>query len=438
MVIVSFYVVIIAPPVEFLTEETVNSMLATCKAEDNWSVLIRTIGSVYSCAESLIKSFRKDPSKEALHAMEQDEDKDIDTSENCGAQMVKNAESQHPDGISIDLESLRRTYANLFAQPEPPFQNALINAVITLSGDVSMELKYHKAYERNPDYLNIFVIIMEIPILQSSEFIDMAFPPFCKAMGELPLEGQVRLAKLWSKFSSERLKDIVGSLQQLISVKVISTPWERLQMNVVQDSGAITGATKVLSVAYYASILGGDINSLEQIEEEKLAESEMENSMNEMFQGAMGHDPKEKEKPREDPLGKALGIRPMDCNKPLVTWDDFINEPLSDLDLFLMEKDYYNYRTESNGKFSFLHYPFILTAGAKHLGLYFDNKVRMLHERRSTMFQTIMNGTPGIPYLRLKVRRDHLIVDALLGVRYIKLLHYNFLLENSVKFVKNI
>lgn len=62
-----------------------------------------------------------------------------------------------------------------------------------------------------------------------------------------------------------------------------------------------------------------------------------------------------------------------------------------------------------------MNYSFILTPATKTLGLYFDNRIRMLSERRMCMLQTV-SGYVTNPYLRIKVRRDHLIDDALVEV----------------------
>lgn len=63
-----------------------------------------------------------------------------------------------------------------------------------------------------------------------------------------------------------------------------------------------------------------------------------------------------------------------------------------------------------------MNYPFILTPATKIMGLYFDNRIRMYSERRISFLQQF-TGLPAQPYLRLKVRRDHIIEDALVEVR---------------------
>lgn len=74
-----------------------------------------------------------------------------------------------------------------------------------------------------------------------------------------------------------------------------------------------------------------------------------------------------------------------------------------------------------------MHYPFILTPATKTLGLYYDNRIRMYSERRISFFQTAV-GQPTNPYLKLKVRRDHIIEDALVEVKKKKLLFFSVML----------
>lgn len=65
-----------------------------------------------------------------------------------------------------------------------------------------------------------------------------------------------------------------------------------------------------------------------------------------------------------------------------------------------------------------MNYSFILTPATKTLGLYFDNRIRMYSERRISLIQSVA-GQLSNPYLRLRVRRDHIIDDALVEVNVI-------------------
>lgn len=118
----------------------------------------------------------------------------------------------------------------------------------------------------------------------------------------------------------------------------------------------------------------------------------------------------------------------IDCITPFLPFSEFYNEPLSDT--IEMDKDYSNYKNslrnegasssrsenKSNDQlFSFMAHPFILTPATKTLGLFFDNRIRMYSERKISVLQA-MAGHPPNPYLKLKIRRDHLIEDALMRV----------------------
>ena len=62
-----------------------------------------------------------------------------------------------------------------------------------------------------------------------------------------------------------------------------------------------------------------------------------------------------------------------------------------------------------------MRHPFVLTPATKSLGLYYDSRIRMYHERHLAIVHNLVHGE-GQPYLRLRVRRDFLIEDALIEV----------------------
>jgi ubiquitin-protein ligase E3 A len=127
-------------------------------------------------------------------------------------------------------------------------------------------------------------------------------------------------------------------------------------------------------------------------------------------------------------LAAELGVHVLDCRKPYLPFSEFYNEPLSDG--VEMDRDFANYKSEL-GKFCFMHYPFILTPATKMMGLYFDNRIRMYSERRISILQSV-TGQPSNPYLRLKVRRDHIIDDALVELEMISMENPNDLKKQLV------
>lgn len=109
-------------------------------------------------------------------------------------------------------------------------------------------------------------------------------------------------------------------------------------------------------------------------------------------------------------------------------YEEFYNEPLCDV--IEMDHDYLNYKnTTSEGaffadsakKFSFMLYSFILTPATKTLALYYDSRIRMYSERRlSFLHQQLGGGLQSVnPFLKLKIRRDHIIDDALVELEMI-------------------
>lgn len=103
-----------------------------------------------------------------------------------------------------------------------------------------------------------------------------------------------------------------------------------------------------------------------------------------------------------------LDINVLDCRRPVVPFADFYNEPLSDV--VEMDRDFAYFAAtleapssshSNNLKISFMNFPFILTPAAKALGLYYDNRIRMYSERRMSIFNSVLNGEPSSPYLKV-------------------------------------
>lgn len=116
-----------------LTEAKLLEIIETCKTEGSYSLLIRTLGHVFSSAEALSRSFQKtekndsplaalldrapvsllrppgDLSKEAVRSL-QGEDKEEDSSDPSPA-------IPHPDDTSVDLSAVRRAYTALWSLP---------------------------------------------------------------------------------------------------------------------------------------------------------------------------------------------------------------------------------------------------------------------------------------------------------------------------------
>ncbi|KAL2791230.1 ubiquitin-protein ligase E3A isoform 4 [Daubentonia madagascariensis] len=419
--------------VTYLTEEKVYEILELCSEREDYSPLIRVIGRVFSSAEALVQSFRKvkQHTKEELKSLQgKDEDKDEDEKEKAAssaAAMEEDSEASSsrigdssqgdnnlqklgPDDVSVDIDAIRRVYTRLLSNEK--IETAFLNALVYLSPNVECDLTYHNVYSRDPNYLNLFIIVMENRNLHSPEYLEMALPLFCKAMSKLPLAAQGKLIRLWSKYNADQIRRMMETFQQLITYKVISNEFN--SRNLVNDDDAIVAASKCLKMVYYANVVGGDVdtNHNEEDDEEPIPESS-ELTLQEL----LGEERRNKKGPRVDPLETELGVKTLDCRKPLIPFEEFINEPLNDV--LEMDKDYTFFKVETENKFSFMTCPFILNAVTKNLGLYYDNRIRMYSERRITVLYSLVQGQQLNPYLRLKVRRDHIIDDALVRLEMI-------------------
>lgn len=425
--------------VNYLTEEIVYEILESCRENEDYSPLIRVIGKIFSSAEALVMSFRKvkQHTKEELKSLqEKDEDKDEDEKEKAACSAVaaatvaadaameedseasssrmgdssqgdNNAQKLGPDEVTVDVDAIRRVYASLLSNEK--IETAFLNAIVYLSPNVECDLLYHSVYARDPNYLNLFIIVMENRNLHSPEYLEMALPLFCKAMSKLPLEAQGKLIRLWSKYSADQIRRMMETFQQLITYKVISNEFN--SRNLVNDDDSIVAASKCLKMVYYANVVGGEVDTNHNEEDE---EEPMPDASELTLQELLGEDRRNKKGPRVDPIETELGVKTLDCRKPLISFEEFINEPLNDV--LEMDKDYTFFKVETENKFSFMTCPFILNAVTKNLGLYYDNRIRMYSERRITVLYSLVQGQQLNPYLRLKVRRDHIIDDALVRV----------------------
>lgn len=406
--------------VHHLTEKIVCSILSDCEEKGDYSALIRVIGHVFSNTGSLINSFRKDKNHETENTdpVETRKTRENDrprekTSDLRGASAEaasEEREGRDPCGVSVDVEAVRRVYDRLLEVNE--LEEALISALLFLTPSMNLDLLYLDIYETNPDYLNIFVIIMENKNLHSPEYLECALPNICKVMSLLPVAAQARLARLWSQYDLPHLRRMLETFQQLITFTVVCNEYDA--ENLVNDDETVVAATECLKIVFYASILGGDVDVDHNEDDDEYFQSD-EISLHEL----LGEERLYKKAPRVDGLGKELGVRAIDSRKPLNPFEDFVNESLNEV--VEMDKDFTFFKVDAESKFSFQTCPFILNVVTKSQGLYYDNRIRMYSERRLTAAYSVVQGQELNPYLKLKVRRDHVIDDALVRLEMISM-----------------
>ncbi|KAJ0032142.1 hypothetical protein NQD34_002223 [Periophthalmus magnuspinnatus] len=397
--------------IHHLTENNICMILRFCEEANDFSAAAQAIGRVFSNSDCLMKSFIREEVKNTKQLHPQNHPNKQDESEMGAAAAIPNQDTNEIldlSDIKVDINVIRRVYERILSIDE--IQGALVDALIFLTPNLELDLEYLDVYETNPDYLNIFLIVMENTNLHSPEYLEVALPQFCKAMSKLPEEAQARLAKIWSQFGLHHIRRMMETFQQLITFTVVSNEYD--SDNIVNDDETVVAATKCLKVIFYASILGGEIDVGHNEEEEEDFDSE-ELSLHEL----MGEERIYKRGPRVDPLETELGVKAIDSRKPLIPFEEFINESLNDV--LEMDKDFTFFKVDGESKFSFQTCPFILKVITKNQGLYYDNRIRMYGERRLTAFYSMMQGREPTPFLELKVRRDHIIDDALIRLEII-------------------
>lgn len=183
--------------------------------------------------------------KEEYRSLEREKDED----ESCTISLqdtdytCKNSSQGHH--TSVDLKSLRRAMTNLLETKASAF-DSLINALQTLTLDISVDLRMLTQRNKIEEIITVFVIIFEIVIIGKSEF-DTVLPMILKAASYLPIWAQARLARIWSHHSSrDRLRKLLQTLQQLISLEVIAGTYD--DTTFIQDNEQIINATKLMKV----------------------------------------------------------------------------------------------------------------------------------------------------------------------------------------------
>lgn len=417
-----------------LTEELLLGLVTDCRSCSNYTPLIHALGQVFSREKFLKRSFPRRPSpssedggltKEDLRAMEGDMDKDQDSLELEGGMATSNSDDMLvepslseavPDGVSrnvaamlkelvnqdipVDVESVRRSYDVLFSIPDLPFLDALVNAIMILCENLEIGLKYHEAYQRDPSLLSVFVVLLELPLLEGP-LCGSALHALCRACALLPPEAQARLAKQWGAHCPpHRLRNTLNALHQVLTARVIEGHFGR-DFGVADDE-LLVASIKTMKILFMSNVLGGELEQCREDDDEVLTTDDGR---------PVPKDPSQMLK--DDSLWDLLGVKVADCRKPLIPWEEFYNEPLSEQ--LETDRGFVHSRgaNTKEGHFSFLGHAFVLTPAVKALGLYYDNRIRMYSERHLSVIQMLVGGAPANPYLRLNVRRDHLIDDAL-------------------------
>ena len=334
------------------------------------------------------------------------------------------------------------------------------------------------------------LVVNELPLLEEPKYMERCAKIFYAAWSELPLSVCVPLVRHWSTWPSGQLRTLVDKLQQYITVCVVSrrmasergagagrggkrrprspdaddddadddnddddddeddededgekSARRENQRTFLHKHEGIAGAVALLRLVYYASIVGGRLDSPEQIARERQLERAAieqvaatdRDQMSNMFgsgstaassSSSSSGGGNELNTSRADPLEEALGIRPIDCREAKLPAEQFVNDVANKYidmqhdyveyiqQVQLDEQQAYSFTKASSSSsmgagrsrtrhFSFLAHPFFLVLAKKNLGLFYDNKVKMMRERRHNIMMSLFHGDIPNPYFRV-------------------------------------
>jgi len=311
---------------------------------------------------------------------------------NRGFQLPDKAKAQ--DGINVDLKSVKRTYKVLHDIEVERIQNAFMNAIQNYCSTLEQHCKQKRMGTLS--LLNHCVVILENPLLHSPEYVELTFPKFLHALSHLPVESELQLVKWYSTYSPEDLLVFIHNLHQVITVTIVLSEDRKKS---VHHNSSIMAAAKAMKIFYLANLVA----SKNAGNCRPTGGYKIENHPNSL----------EDESQKFSLLRKKLGIHHCDIVKPVIPFEEFINEELNNV-----INVYSDYDSYLRSQFSFFDYPYLLVPANKVEKLFLDNKMAMLHERRRTLLNTLFMGqTLELPFLLLKIDRNNIVNEALTQVQ---------------------
>ena len=363
--------------------------------------------------------------------------------------------------FNIDFDSLRRSVQLLFSLDDEAsceeMEKTIDGAIYALCVSIRMTVKKKETdeYEINK-ILNSLMIVNELPILDDPKYMDRCAKMYYATISELPVQHSAKIVRMLAGWHTDELCTVLNKLQQYITVCVISkTLDEDNNRNNEEDdensdnneryclhkSEGISGAVGFLRLLYYASVYGGRLDPPEQIKQEREIEKEDISFYEEVMarEGSNQSMAMFSDVPlfnlRFERLEEVLDVRPIDCREPKVPFNLFINECANkyvdiqhDYVEFIqyvqqLEQIYAQHKNDPNinlmapkkNVFAFLLHPFFLDITKKNLGLYYDNKIKMIRERRNDMYLSILEGFNVInePYFKIRLQRNNILTEAL-------------------------
>lgn len=363
---------------EPLTEALVQEAIETAqkKGDPNYKLLCQALWVVFGSPRTLNKSFL------------------IEDDQNL-------TEAHRETDIRVDVDSVRRMYNMIFDLEVEKVKKMLDNVMDMYK----TELQNRRAF-RIKESLNHFVTLLENPLLASPEFLNSS-PKLLKSISGLPVPQKETLCRWYSYYPTAELHNLVSSLHLIITLQLLrSEEGEHRRHYIPQSDSAVTSATAVMSILYFANLL----------------KAKREGNMKTISKNFNSTAIKRKAPFMQDEdsvyeqLIARLEVHPALMIKTPIPLGEFINEQLNEQ--ISMNVDYERLRRIGDGDrvFAFLEYPFILTTTNKTEKLFRDNILSMFHEQRMAVMHSLFTGVPDLPFLVIRVDRHDIVSEALVQV----------------------
>ena len=125
------------------------------------------------------------------------------------------------DEITLDYHAMKRSI-KLLSSYEEEISSTIYKSLEVLLNQLQYELQSSKQKELESDanFLNIFFIIFELPILSDPTFLFDGGRLFYSILSNLSIETQAKFVRLLSK-SAENLSDYISHVQQYITMHTL-------------------------------------------------------------------------------------------------------------------------------------------------------------------------------------------------------------------------
>ncbi|KOB73457.1 Ubiquitin-protein ligase E3A [Operophtera brumata] len=370
-----------------LTEERIYELCDECMQTKLRQPLIRALGEAFTSPPILARSFARKVNEKSNDEGEKSMDSIL--------------------GPGLDVASCRRAFQYLATVPSDYYSSALVTALKTLADSMEIDLRITKRMSVE-EAVNCFVIAFEVPDLGCSDYLEIALPALCHAAEHLPVKALPALCHAAEHLPFKGRKDAYWTLQVLlygtfevpdlgcsdyleIALPALCHAAEHLPVKGRKD------VYWTLQVLLYRSFEVPDLGCSDYLEIALPA----------CLQHIL------------ETLQQLITLRVISTNynrQFQVQDDDNVTSATKLMKYILVPIQKISAQIVTGRKFAFLKYPFILTAATKSLGLYYENRIRMYSERRVSLLHAVVGAAPPMPFLRLKVRRTHIIDDALVEV----------------------